>query len=122
MVNLSDFTFDMPNEVPSGEQTWELRNTGDQWPEMVLFKLQEGTTEEDLVQMLMSDQQPQGPPPFEGAGYFGPVSNGDSFWVPLDLEPGTYAAVCFLPDLADPASGKSHVEEGMVKTFQVTGP
>jgi hypothetical protein len=79
-------------------------------------------TEEELVAMLQSEEQPQGPPPFTDAGFFGPSSNGESFWVPINLEPGTYTAVCFLPNVLDLSSGESHMQKGMVKTFEVTGP
>lgn len=42
-------------------------------------------------------------------------SSGQANWYELDLEPGTYATVCFIPD----PSGTPHVMLGMVEVFTV---
>jgi hypothetical protein len=38
--------------------------------------------------------------------------------MPVTLEPGRYALICFLPDRGD---GKAHFEHGMVQEFDVNG-
>jgi hypothetical protein len=44
------------------------------------------------------------------------LSTGMTAWLPLHLEPGTYVAVCFIPDKD---SGMPHALEGMAKVFTV---
>jgi LPXTG-motif cell wall-anchored protein len=46
----------------------------------------------------------------------GALMTGKSAWASLDLQPGDYIALCFVPD---PASGKSHLELGMHTVFTV---
>jgi hypothetical protein len=60
---------------------------------------------------------PSGPPPFEAVGGIESFSAGGSGYMTLDLQPGTYVAICNVPD---PASGISHAQLGMIKQFTVT--
>ena len=80
------------------------------------LRKEEGLTQEQLMEMLMAEEEPEGPPPFEVVDYFGPISEGERAWVQVDLEPGNYFAICFLPDAA---SGTSHVDLGMIQEFAV---
>ena len=41
---------------------------------------------------------------------------GGRGWTTLDLQPGEYALICFVPD---PADGVPHVAKGMLRTFVV---
>jgi hypothetical protein len=43
---------------------------------------------------------------------------GAHAFVDLDLEPGEYGLICFLPDMKD---GKPHFHHGMVKKITVAG-
>lgn len=115
-VDMQDFAFVMPDRVPAGEQVWEVTNSGSQWHEYVIVRGEEGLTQEQLMEMLMAEEEPEGPPPFEVVDYFGPISEGERAWVQVDLEPGNYFAICFLPDAA---SGTSHVDLGMIQEFAV---
>jgi len=116
-VDMADFNFTMPDTVSAGSGVWEIQNSGGQWHEMQIIKPEEGFTQEQFFQMMMSDQQPSGPPPFEEIAFFGPSSQGKTGWITVDLQPGTYWAICFLPDIA--GDGKSHAEKGMFKEFTV---
>lgn len=118
-VDLVDFSFEFPETIQGGEQTWEITNTGTQWHEIYLVQLEPGVTEEQLLDMIMSEEEPQGPPPWEDVATLGPVSEGETTWVTMNLEPGEYTAVCFLPDLS--GSGQPHVMLGMIESFTVTG-
>jgi hypothetical protein len=113
---LVDFNFDLPAEIKAGPQTWEVTNQGSQWHEMGIFKLNEGTTVDDLLALLNSGEQ-SGPPPFEDVAFWGPMSPGESGWVTWDLPAGTYTLLCFLPDAAD---GTPHLAKGMVREITVT--
>jgi len=118
-VALVDFSFEFPEAIQPGEQTWEVTNTGSQWHELYLVKLEPGVTEEDLMNMIMSEEEQQGPPPWEDVATYGPLSEGETTWVTVDLEPGEYTAICFLPDLS--GSGQPHVMLGMIESFTVGG-
>lgn len=61
-------------------------------------------------------QSREGAPPFEYMGGLQAIDSGRTGWAGLDLSPGEYIALCFVPD---PASGKPHIELGMVASFRV---
>lgn len=118
-ADLLDFAFALPDQVKAGEQTWKIENKGGQWHEMAIFKLNEGATVADVMAMMSQEEPPEGPPPFEQIAFWAPMSAGEKAWVTLDLDPGEYTVLCFLPDFAsDPP--KSHLEHGMVRTLTVT--
>jgi hypothetical protein len=54
--------------------------------------------------------------PFTGAGGMGPLSPGSDGYASLDLEPGRYVLICFIPDSAD---GQPHMTKGMIQEFEV---
>lgn len=70
--------------------------------------------------MMMSEEEPEGPPPpFEEMAFWAPMSAGQRAWMEVDLPPGIYTVLCFLPDFAsDPPT--SHLEHGMVRTLTVS--
>lgn len=116
-VELADFTFVMPETVQSGADVWAFTNTGGQWHEFAVILPQEGFTQEQFLEMMEQDQQPSGPPPFELVTMFAPISPGERGWLPVDLEPGTYWAICFLPDITSDMT--SHAAKGMFREFTV---
>ena len=116
-VDLVDFSFAVPAEVKSGPQVWQINNKGQQWHEMGILKLAEGTTVDDVLAMLQSDEQ-SGPPPFEAVAFWGPISAGETGYVTWDLPPGEYTLICFLPDLTGDMN--PHAAHGMVSTLTVT--
>jgi len=112
-VTMSDYAFAFSGVVKAGEQTWKVVNNGPQPHEIALIKLTDGKTVEDAFAWFAA---PSGPPPYQYAGGFQGIPTGKSGWVKLNLTPGTYVAVCAIPDTAD---GKSHAEHGMVLPFTV---
>lgn len=116
-VDFVDFAFSMPDTVPAGEQTWLFTNSGTQWHHMILWRLEEGLTQDELLEILQSEEELEGPPPFEQVLDFGPLTQNERAWIEATLEPGTYTALCFLPDNN---TGQSHFDLGMIKTFEVT--
>jgi hypothetical protein len=114
---MGDFYFELPAEIQAGEQTWKTINEGEQPHEIIVFRLAEGRTAQDVVAFL---EDPQGPPPIERypVGGMQALSTGMSGWFTMDLTPGEYVAVCFIPD---PHSGRPHIDLGMVATFAVPG-
>ncbi|MBV9355080.1 MAG: hypothetical protein JO023_06080 [Chloroflexi bacterium] len=112
---MKDFSFDMPSVLPVGAATYKVVNHGPQMHELNIVKLHAGKTAEDA---LAWEKAPGGPPPFDLAGGINAFSADGSGYMTLDLQPGTYLAVCNVPD---PTSGLPHSHLGMVKQFNVQG-
>lgn len=51
-----------------------------------------------------------------GVAYAALQSGGQTTWNSWDLDPGTYAVICFI---IDPATGRPHVMDGMATVFTV---
>lgn len=117
-VTLVDFVFAMPNELTAGPQWWQFANAGEQWHELVLLRLEDDSlTQEDVLDLIMSSEEmPEG---VEMVFNWMPVSPGTSTWASLDLEPGTYAVVCFLPNLLEEEM-TPHAMHGMVSVVTVS--
>ena len=78
------------------------------------MKLAPGKTVEDVKASLQSQSSGSSPTDFVGGA--GALAQGSSAWLKMNLEPGNYVAVCFVPDTA---SGKAHAELGMVTPFSI---
>ncbi len=114
-VTFKDFSFELPGAIKTGQQIWQVFNEGTQPHEISLIKLAEGKTLEDVMK-FDGDPHAQGEAPHQNVGGFQGIDPGKTGWLHLDLEPGTYVAICHIPDAA---SGKPHSELGMVQTFTV---
>ncbi len=112
-VTLTDFAFTMPAQVKAGKQIWKVTNKGAQPHEIPIARLMPGRTLQDALRFL---QAPEGAPPFEYVGGLQAIDSGRTGWAVLDLPAGDYIALCFVPD---PASGKAHIELGMIVAFTV---
>jgi hypothetical protein len=112
-IEMKDFAFTAPDKVAAGHHTWKVNNTGKQPHEMSLIKLAEGKTMADVMAFM---QAPEGMPPFVEAGGLQAINPGATAWMDLDLTPGTYVAVCFVPD---PASEAPHLALGMMRPILV---
>jgi len=115
-LTMQDFAFVGLDSLPTGEQTVSVVNDGPQPHEAAIVRLSDGVTVEDLIPMFTSTEPPSGPPPFTSAGGISAIATDMRGTMALDLEPGEYAFLCFLPDLA---SGQPHVALGMVGGFTV---
>lgn len=111
-IMLDDFEIVLPEEFDDSG-VYRVVNEGEQPHEVSLLHLQEGKTGTDVEAFFA---QPAGPPPFESAGGFQALSPGEEGFLPLDLGPGQYPALCHVPD---PESGKAHAALGMVAEFSV---
>jgi hypothetical protein len=110
-----------PDPVPAGPQIWELTNTGmHSAHHVVMFRVPDGTTSEQIVgefSSMMSGTPPAGEPlmaQFTGVAYAALQSGGQTTWAEFDLDPATYAVICFI---FDPATGRPHVVDGMATVF-----
>ncbi len=113
-VNMADFHYTMPAEVKAGKQVWKVVNDGPQPHEIVVLKLEDGKTPDDVFAFFA---KPEGKPPFTSIGGMQGISKGAApAFINFDLQPGTYVALCNIPDAT---TGKAHAELGMVMPFTV---
>lgn len=126
-VQLSEMVFTgVPADVSAGAQIWEVSNTGEQVHEMTILRLADGMTIEQGYQVLGVGAAAASPddaamasmqgPPFVGIAGIAPMGPGQTNLLELDLTPGNYLAVCFVPDVA---SGAPHFMMGMTTGFTV---
>lgn len=116
-VKTVDYGFEVPQQFRGGLVTLELDNSaGKEAHEASLVRLEQGKTLADLQQAL---RQGSGPPPswVVNAGGPGPVMPGRKASYTANLQPGTYAFLCF----AHSSDGQSHVAKGMVASATVVG-
>ena len=114
-VSMKEYTFEVPTELKAGTHTFKVSNQGAQPHEMLLLKLAEGKTMAD-VQAALSNPESGGPPPGDMVGGALAIGPGMRSWSTLELTPGNYVAICFIPDSGD---GKSHLEHGMMMPIKV---
>lgn len=144
-VELVDFGFDhLSMEVAAGPQIWEVTNVGQEYHELGLLMLAPGVPFE-LVQSIFGGPPPgaEGTPageapamdmaspegetaaspeaamgaPFVSMPSTAPKAPGMTNWLVLDLAPGNYVAICFVPS---PANGFApHFALGMLMPFTV---
>jgi hypothetical protein len=98
-VQAVDWAFgDIPLEIAAGSVAFRLSNLGDELHEMAIVRVAEGTTETlQELEPLLAMQDPAAMEKIEfvaGAFSPGPDAPGVAF---ADLEPGEYAAICFIP-------------------------
>jgi len=112
-----------PDPVSAGPQLWEFTNTGmHSAHHVVMFRVPDGTTSEQIVtefSAMMSSTPPAGEPlmaQVAWVGYAALQSGGQTTWAEFDLEPATYAVICFI---IDPVTGRPHVLDGMATVFGV---
>ena len=113
-IHMRDFAFDIPANLPEGQQTWKVINDGPQPHEMIVVKLNEGVTFEQFMSELEANGEAAMPGvPMGGAQALTPSL---ASYLTYDLEPGEYVATCYIPT-QEP--GQTHVHMGMVQRFTV---
>ena len=92
----------------------QVENVGPQPHEVVLARLAPGKTIKDIKEWEMGGEK--GLPPVSAVGGVSPMMANVSGQFTVELTPGDYALICFLPDGKD---GKAHLMHGMVKQIKV---
>ena len=122
-VAMQEYAFlGLDNPVPSGPQVWKVTNEGHQPHFVTITQLPAGTTQTqymDSMMAMMSGTPEAGGLDLASLGILGgcsTLSRGQSLYLMLDLEAGTYGAICFFPD---EQTGAPHVLMGMAQVFTV---
>lgn len=119
-VGLSDFAFDAPASLPAGETVIDAVNNGPQPHELALLRIQDGSTYDEALDIILTPPgegpPPEGPPPFSFTGQVAVLGDGLSGQTTLDLTAGAYALLCFV---TDPDSGLPHAALGMAQELTV---
>ena len=112
-IKLSDYTFELSGPLTAGRHTIRVEDAGPQMHEMVFVKLESGKTVQDMAAWL---EKPQGPPPGALINGASPMTVGGANTTTVDLTPGEYGMICFVPDSKDQ---KPHIAHGMIKQVTV---
>jgi hypothetical protein len=112
-VALGDYAFTITGTLTAGRHTVKVTNAGPQPHEIEIVKFAPGKGMKDFAAWAAKFE---GPPPGDAIGGVSAVGNGGSGTFTVDLTPGNYAMLCFIPDAKD---GKPHLEHGMVKEFAI---
>jgi hypothetical protein len=112
-MTLTDYTFTLSKPLTAGKQVIRVEDAGPQPHEVILVRLAPGKTAADVAAWI---EKMQGPPPGEPIGGVAALHNGGHAYITVDLTPGEYGLLCFLPDAKD---GKPHVAHGMMKDIKI---
>lgn len=114
-IELSEDGYQLPDDLPRG--WYHVRNTDSALHELSLMRLSEPVAG-DEVEALVGDLAANEPPQveLEAVGGMGAISAGFDGYLFLDLAPGDYLAVDFMPD---PGNPRPHLQDGYYATFRV---
>jgi hypothetical protein len=125
-VTFVDFGISLDGALTAGDHVFRLENQGAQPHFLDIMTAPDGITNDELGQFIMADVE--GPSATPAAGGYSesdfmpiastaPQSIGVVQWVPVTLEAGTYAAICWFPTAG---TGLPHAMNGMHTVFTVS--
>ena len=114
-IELIDWAFDAPDTLRSGA-VYTVVNSGTQTHEIGMAALVDDATRDDVLAFLSGEVPPGGPPPFTDLTGTGLLSPGASQTLNIDVPPGRYVLVCYIPD---PHDGQPHFMKGMIQVVDV---
>jgi hypothetical protein len=113
-LTLTNYKFSFSKPLTTGKHVIRVVNKGTQPHEAVMFRLEAGKTGDDVFKWVGGGMQ--GPPPAAPVGGISPEAPGKKGMLLVNLIPGNYALLCFVPDAKD---GKPHAMHGMIYDFKV---
>jgi hypothetical protein len=114
VMKLVDFSFDLSKPLTSGRHILRIDNDGKQPHEVAIVRMEPG---KDPLSFASWGERPTGPAPGQMYGGVSAIMPGTQVYVPLDLPPGEYGLLCFVPEMKD---GKPHFVHGMVKKVTIS--
>ena len=115
VMKLVDYDFELSGPLPAGRSTIRVENAGAQPHEVAIVRLKPGKKPMDFAEW---GERPVGSAPGTLAGGVSGIMPGARAFVNVDLKPGEYGLICFVPDMKD---GKGHYHHGMAKKITVAG-
>jgi hypothetical protein len=106
---------DLPSQLDAGMTSFALTNRGVEDHEIVIFRRADGVSESLDELLELPEEEAFSKIEFTGVAFGGP---GSTTYTAVDLQPGTYFVVCFIP-VGGGEDGPPHVMEGMSGTFTV---
>jgi uncharacterized cupredoxin-like copper-binding protein len=113
-----DFAFEMPESIPAGLTTFDLRNGGKVIHHLGIVRLDSGHTAAEAAAAIIKVGKGVRPAWLHPVGGPQGTMPGESANATIMLEPGSYLAFCEFPG-PDPVR---HYAKGMMKEFTVTPP
>ncbi|HEU5040650.1 MAG TPA: hypothetical protein VFT84_07515 [Gemmatimonadales bacterium] len=113
VMKLVDYGFELSAPLAAGPTTVRIENAGAQPHEVAIVRLADGKEPMDFAEW---GEKMVGTPPGTLAGGTSAIMPGAHAFVNLNLRPGEYGLICFVPDMKD---GKGHYRHGMVKKITV---
>ena len=108
-VTATDYAFAFDPQPAAGRTQFTMTNAGAERHVMVLFKLAEGATMEEVLES--EGEEGIDGPELESDS----AAAGETAVLTTDLEPGTYGVICYIPN----AEGTPHLALGMTAELSV---
>ncbi len=123
-IKMVEYAFVIPTPLPAGSRVIELANVGQEPHFFTMAHVPDGTAADDALAAFFARYGDPAATPAGGlraedltiAFVHGTQSAGTTAWYAADLTPGTYLAVCFIPD---PVNGIPHAMLGMTQIVEV---
>ena len=126
-VSAVEYAFqNLPSTLPAGRTAFAFTNEGEEIHEMVLFRINDDVTETIEELLALPEEEALGKVVFAGVTF---SAQGGTDTETIELAPGRYGAVCFIPvgtmDMTalqseEEPSGPPHFTAGMQAEFTVT--
>ena len=113
-IKAADFTFDAPDQIEAGLVKVNLVNDGQEPHHAQIVRLNDGVTPEQF-QAALQEGEAAAFPLIAFVGGPGLIDPGLSTQVTVDLIPGQYMLLCFIPS----HDGVPHLAKGMVRPLEV---
>jgi hypothetical protein len=113
-LTLVDYAFSFDAPPTGGSHAIRVVNGASQAHEVAIFRLLPGKTMDDVMAW---GQTYAGAPPIVAVGGVAAFRPGQEAVMDVNLTPGEYVALCFVPDATD---GLPHIAHGMVLPFQIS--
>jgi len=115
IVVATEYAYAAPDTIQAGLTTFTLRNSGKELHHLSIARLDSGHTRADFAKALEAD----GPTPAWMVFVGGPnaPTPGGVVNTTMNLQPGHYVLVCFIPA----KDGQPHLAKGMIRDMAVVG-
>ena len=112
-MTVADYSFTTSVPLTAGKHIVQVVNNGPQTHEVAIFKLDSAKTLDDFMKFA---ETYQGAPPATAKGGIAGIKPGSTHFFDVDLTPGEYVLLCFVPDSKD---GKPHMMHGMLQKLTI---